>query len=218
MVKVPCEKIRLCKKIPDSYRNPFLVQAMVNLKMIDTQGFGIHKIFLSQRSRYLPMPTYEKQNREQVVLHMPGTVINQDYGVLLFENADVNLTEAYLLDKIQRKEFITDEAKEMLRSRHLVEGKKNALYISNKVAKVTKQKAQYSKNKGLTDLYYRDLIVQAITDNTTMTKPEIIELLWTKLPDVLTDEQKRNKITYLLATLRKAGKIKVGKGKQWELA
>lgn len=206
------------KKIPDSYRNPFLVQAMVNLKMIDTQGFGIHKIFLSQRSRYLPMPTYEKQNREQVVLHMPGTVINQDYSVLLFENADVNLTEAYLLDKIQRKEFISDEAKEMLRSRHLVEGKKNALYISNKVAKVTKQKAQYSKNKGLTDQYYRDLIVQAITDNTTMTKPEIIELLWTKLPEVLTDEQKRNKITYLLATLRKAGKIKVGKGKQWELA
>ncbi len=205
-------------KIPNSYRNPFLVQAMVNLKMIDTQGFGIHKIFLSQRSRFLPMPTYDMQNREQVVLHIPGSVINQDYSLLLFENADINLTEAYLLDKVQRKEPISDNAKDMLRKRHLVEGRKNALFISNNVAKKTKQKAQYSKNKGLNDQYYRDLIIQSIRDNSTMNKHDIIELLWTKLPEILTDKQKENKITNLLASLRKAGKIKVGKGKLWELA
>ena len=29
-------------RTPKRYRNPFLAQAMVNIKMIDTQGLGIH--------------------------------------------------------------------------------------------------------------------------------------------------------------------------------
>ena len=36
----------------------------------------------------------------------------------------------------------------------------------------------------------------------------IDKLLWEKLPDILTDEQKRNKIGNLLTELRKEGKIK----------
>lgn len=206
------------KKIPDSYRNPFLVQAMVNLKMIDTQGYGIHKIFLSQRSRYLPMPTYDTQNREQVVLHMPGSVINQDYSLLLFENADVNLTEAFLLDKVQRHEDISDEAIELLRQRKLVEGRKTSLIVSGKIAVATKQKAQYARNKGMDEAYYRDFIVKALERNRMMSRPEIDELLWTKLPDVLSDKQKKDKIGNILSSLRKKGKIHLTSGKQWELS
>lgn len=51
-----------------------------------------------------------------------------------------------------------------------------------------------------------------------MNKHDLIDLLWNKLPEILTDKQKEHKITNLLASLRKAGKIKVGKGKLWELA
>ena len=206
------------KKTPDRYRNPFLVQAMVNLKMIDTQGYGIHKMFLSQRSRYLPMPEYDTSDNEKVILHMPGTVINTDYSLLLFENSDISLTEAYLLDRVQRKEQISDEAIRLLRQRKLVEGRKNFLYISNKVAKITKQKAQYSKNKGLDENYYKELILKSIKDNKTMKRQEIVDLLWAKLPDVLTDKQKNYKISNLLSSLRILGKIRVIKGKEWVLA
>ena len=203
------------KKTPDRYRNPFLVQAMVNLKMIDTQGYGIHKMFLSQRSRYLPMPEYDTSDTEKVILHMPGTVINTDYSLLLFENSDISLNEAYLLDRVQRKEQISDEAIQLLRQRKLVEGRKNFLYISNKVAKITKQKAQYSKNKGLDDNYYKELILKSIKDNKSMKRQEIVDLLWAKLPDVLTDKQKNYKISNLLSSLRILGKIRVIKGKEW---
>ena len=44
---------------PERYRNPFLANAMVNLKMIDTLGGGIKKMFLLQRQRYFPMPDYD---------------------------------------------------------------------------------------------------------------------------------------------------------------
>lgn len=205
-------------RTPNKYRNPFLVQAMVNLKMIDTQGYGIHKIFLSQRNRYLPMPEYDKSVKDQVVLHMPGAVINPDYSVLLFEKADINLTEAYLLDRVQRHEPVSDEGLELLRRKKLVEGRKSALFISSSVAKITKQKAQYSKNKGLDDDYYKQLILRAIEDNGTMGRQEITELLWVKLPEVLTDKQKSSKIANLLSSLRAAGKIKVAPKKQWVIA
>ena len=41
--------------------------------------------------------------------------------------------------------------------------------------------------------------------------------LCTKLPDALSDKQKENKITNLLASLRRAGKIMQGEKRQWVL-
>ena len=204
-------------RTPDKYRNPFLVQAMVNLKMIDTQGYGIHKIFLSQRNRFLPMPEYDKSDRDKVVMHLPGAVIDPDYSLMLFENSDITLTEAYLLDRVQRREPINDSSIELLRHKKLIEGRKNALFVSNKVAKITKQKAQYSKNKGLDDEYYKSLILKAIQDNGSMGRQEINELLWNKLPEILNDKQKKDKITNLLAYLRRSQSIRLAAQKQWVL-
>ena len=41
-----------------------------------------------------------------------------------------------------------------------------------------------------------------------MTRADIDKLLWEKLPDILTDAQKKAKIGNLLTILRKKGKIK----------
>ena len=83
---------------------------------------------------------------------------------------------------------------------------------------MTKQKALYSKNKGLDDNFYKELILKSIRDNKSMTRQEIVDLLWNKLPEALTEQQKKYKITNLLSSLRLAGKIKVAKGKEWVLS
>lgn len=49
-------------KTPERYRNAWLVNAMVNLGMIDKLGYGIHTIYLAQRKRYFPLPDYYSQN------------------------------------------------------------------------------------------------------------------------------------------------------------
>ncbi len=41
----------------ETYRNPFLAEAMVNLNMIDTQGGGIRKMYVHQRERFFRYPT-----------------------------------------------------------------------------------------------------------------------------------------------------------------
>ena len=46
------------------YRNPFLVEAMKNLDMIETQGGGIRKIFNFQRQRFFPLPEFDFNNNK----------------------------------------------------------------------------------------------------------------------------------------------------------
>lgn len=53
----------------------------------------------------------------------------------------------------------------------------------------------------------KDLIVEYLKQYGKAKKKEIRELLWDKLPDVLSDVQKENKIRNMLTALRKQGII-----------
>lgn len=70
------------ERTPRSYRNPFLMKAMVNVKMIDSQGYGIHNLFVRQKERYLPMPDYEDSDSSHVIVNLPGTVIDVNYSLM----------------------------------------------------------------------------------------------------------------------------------------
>ena len=195
------------EKTPRHYRNPALVKAMVNIKMIDTQGYGIHKMFVSQKERYLPMPDYDKSTETEVVLTLPGTVIDENYSLLLLENRNMSLTDAVLLDSVQKGKRISPEAIAMLRKRKLIEGRLPHIFIAKDIAQVTDQKIEYSKHKGLDDKKCEALLLDSLKDHGSLTKPEIVRLLWDVLPDQLDDKQKEYKINNILRKLRKEGKI-----------
>ncbi len=205
------------EKTPEKYRNNFLVRAMVNLKMIDTQGYGIHTMFLSQRNRYLPMPDYELSTAENVVLRIPGRVIDENYSKILVENSEIDLTTAVLMDKVQKGQGINDDAAKSLKKQHLIEGRKPNFFISKKVAKITHQESQYTLNKGYTDEECMEWVVKGLKDHTTLGRQQINDILWTKLPAVLSDEQKLKKIEYILQKMRKKNIIYVDKNRMWRL-
>jgi len=81
-------------------------------------------------------------------------------------------------------------------------------FISLKVAQKVGQKANYSKNKALDKDYYLEFILKALMAHKHLTRKDFDELLWLKLPDHLSDQQKKNKISNLLRLLRKQNKIK----------
>ena len=87
---------------------------------------------------------------------------------------------------------------------YLIWGVENKTHI----AKATGQKADYSKNKGMDKQYYFDFILQSIKQHGSLSRKDIDELLWNKLPDILNDEQKRNRIRNLIFELKASNKIK----------
>ena len=84
----------------------------------------------------------------------------------------------------------------------------NASYICFKnIAQATDQKVEYSKHKGLADKKCEALLLESLKDHGSLTKKEIVRLLWDVLPDQLEDKQKINKIDYILKRLCTAAKI-----------
>lgn len=200
----------------EHYRNKMLANAMVELGLVDTIGSGIRRMFNKQRDRLFPMPDYDfSDNRVKVTI--VGKVLDLDYAMMLIRDKTLNLLEIEMLSRLQMHRQLGDDEIAYLRKRKLVEGRKNALYFAKSVAKATGQEAKYTNDKGFDDNYYKDLIIKSITQHKKMGRPKINELLWNKLPEALSDKQKENKITNLLASLRRAGKIIQGEKRQWVL-
>lgn len=199
----------------ERYRNPFLVGAMVELKMVDTIGSGIRRMFNLQRQRLFPMPDYDFSDNK-VKVTVVGRVLDMGYASILTRDKTLNLMEMELLSRIQLHKPLTDYEIGYLRKRKLVEGRKTSLFIAKTVASKIGKKAEYTKNKGLDDVYYKDLLAKFIKQHKKVSRKEVDELLLEKLPDALTEKQKTTKIGHLLSALKKTGTIQVGEKKMWE--
>ena len=206
------------EKTPKSYRNPALVKAMVNIRMIDTQEYGIHKMYQSQKDRYLPMPDYDLSTADEVILNLPGTIIDENYSLMLLANQDMSLMDAVLLDQVQKGKPISDNAIKKLRKEGLIEGRKPHLYVSKQIAKATNTQVEYTLKKGFNDAECQEWIIKALKDHKVLSRKQINELLWNKLPVDFTEEQKIGKIGNLLTKLRKKGIIYTDEKRLWHLS
>lgn len=191
---------------------------MVNLKMVDSQGFGIHEMYQHQRERFLPMPDYDHSSESHVILEIPGQVINREYSETLMENGSLDLLTVVLLDRVQKGKPLTKDSLKKLREQNLVEGRSPNIIISRKVAGITHQEAEYTDLSGFDDQWYRDLILKALKEHGKIRRADFDKLLVPKLPGRLSITQRKNKVGNLLKKLRTEGKIYVGEKKYWYLS
>lgn len=208
-------------KTPRRYRNPFLAQAMAELNMIDTMGYGIHQIYKGQARRYFPMPDYDLSEPNAVKMTIYGSVVDPAYSRLLIQKTDLPLVDVLALDRVQKKLPIPDEAANRLKRMKLIEGRKPNYHVSATVAEATASKADYIRTRAQDDEFYAKLLIDYLGKFSAATRTEINKLLLGKLSDALTEEQKTNKINNLLTKLRRRGMIaNVGKDRtpRWMLA
>jgi ATP-dependent DNA helicase RecG len=191
----------------EHYRNRFLATAMFNLKMVDTAGGGIRKMFNFQRQRFFPMPDYDLSGNK-VRVTIAGKVLDIDYARLLARNSELSLEEIILLDKVQKKHPLSKAEEKHLKARKLIEGRRPNYFLSKGMSQITGQKAGYSKNRAFDKMYYLDLILKALDEHKNLVRKDIDELLWKKLPDWMSDKQKKSKINNLISELRRAGRIR----------
>ena len=194
-------------KTPRRYRNPVLAQAMVELNMIDTMGYGIHSIYAGQARRYFPLPDYDLSEPDAVKLTVYGGVVDPAYSRLLIQKTDLPLADVLALDRVQKKLPIPDEAAARLRRSKLIEGRKPNFHVSAAVAEATANKADYIRTRAQDDAFYAKLLTDYLEKFGQANRAEINQLLMDKLSDALNDKQKYNKISSLLTRLRRQGVI-----------
>ncbi len=190
-------------KTPRRYRNPFLAQAMSELNMIDTMGYGIHGIYKGQARRYFPLPDYDLDEVGEVRLTIYGGVVDPAYSRLLIQKTDLPLVDVLALDRVQKKLPLPDEAVARLRRMKLIEGRKPNYHVSATVAEVTANKADYIRTRAQDDEFYAKLLTDYLENFGQANRAEIKELLSDKLSDALSDKQKYTKISNLLTKLRR---------------
>lgn len=205
------------KDIPESkYRNPFLVNAMVNLNMIDTIGSGIKRMYNIQRHKFFPLPDYDlSDNKVSVTFY--GKVMDINYAQKLAEIPDLSLNEIIYLDKVAKENPISKDQAKLLRNKNLIEGRRPNYHVSSDVASVTGEKASYIKHKGFEDSYYEKLIVEYLRKFDSAESKDFKELLDDKFPDILNKNQKENKLRNMLQRMKREKVVCVTKNRKWKL-
>jgi ATP-dependent DNA helicase RecG len=193
------------------YRNPFLAEAMVNLNMIDTQGGGIKRMFQTQIKRFFPLPDYDLSEADRVAVTIRGEVLDEQYTRLLMSRTDLDLWQVILLDKIQKRIPVSREEHRRLKAEGLVEGRYPNLLIAGRIARATGHSTKHIRDRGFDKQYYLDLILALIREHGPVSRADIDRLLFDKLPEVLTEEQKKHKVHNMLSELSRHGQI-VNKG------
>lgn len=213
------EEVVLNDTPEEVYRNPFLVEAMKNLDMIETQGGGIKKMFNFQKKRFFPLPDFDFEDNK-VKVTIIGKILDENFARILIKNSDLKLEEIILLDKVQKKKEITEGEFKHLKKCKYIEGRKPNIYLSHDiVVSVNNEelKREYLDNRSFDDSHFKKLILEYLRTYGSCKRDKIDNLIIPKLSTALSEEKKRNKVTNYLSSLRMEGKIVNTPGYFWKI-
>jgi len=186
---------------PAQYRNRWLIDGMIRLRMIDQVGSGIRKMFEEQRRRLFPLPEYElgdgHSGQPSVQVTISGQIRDLKYAQALMSRLDLELPDILLLDKVAKGIRLPKKEIARLKELGLVEGRYPKIVVSAKLASATSSQAQDIRRRGFDTQYYRDLVLKLIREHGPIEPKVIQDLLMDKLPDSLTAVEKRSRIRNL---------------------
>jgi ATP-dependent DNA helicase RecG len=201
------------------YRNPFLVEAMKNLDMIETQGGGIRKIFNFQKQRFFPLPNYNFEDNK-VKVTITGKILDENFAKIIIKNSNLGLDEIILLDKVQKHKEISENEFKHLKKLKYIEGSRLNFYLSYQIIESTNDEnlqAEYLANRSFDDSHFKDMILECLKKWGKTKRNKIDNLIIPKLSAVLSEDKKKKKVTNFLSALGREGKIQCLPGYYWEL-
>jgi ATP-dependent DNA helicase RecG len=184
----------------DYYRNTFLVQAMVNLNMIETVGNGIKKIFTIQKERFFPLPDYDISDETHTKVTLYGELIDENYTNILYKHLGLPLEDVIALDKIQKKQPIGETEITRLRELKLVKGRATSLQIVGNTKLVNPVKLG-NNIKTVPNRELKQKILDLLKKQDSATRVDIEKLIMPHLPAELPIENKRKKISNIVSEL-----------------
>ena len=194
-------------RVPTVYRNVVLVNAMVELNMIDRLGSGIAVMARSQVRRFLPLPDFDLTEANLVRLTVYGAVIDTNFSQVLMSRTDLPMKDILSLDRVQKGSPVPNDELRRLRRLGLVEGRRPHLHVSAEIADVTDSRTSYMRTRSLDDKHYEGLIVEYLESFGEASRSDLDEFLLDKLSEALSPEEKYRKLSSLLTKLRRQARI-----------
>jgi ATP-dependent DNA helicase RecG len=201
------------------YRNPFLVEAMKNLDMIETQGGGIKKMFNFQKQRFFPLPDFDFEDNK-VKVTIIGKILDENFARILIDNSELKLEEIILLDKVQKKKEVSETEFKHLKKYKYIEGRKPNIYLSHDiVVSVNNEelKREYLENRSFDDSHFKEMILEYLKKWGKCKRDKIDNLIVPKLSAVLNENQKKKKVSNFLLALKNENKIICLPGYLWDI-
>jgi ATP-dependent DNA helicase RecG len=137
-----------------------------------------------------------------VVLEIFGHTLDTNYSLLLLEKQDLDIATVILLDRVQKRLPLSDNAAAHLRRQGLIEGRKPNYFLSAHVAVSTNEQVAYTQNKGLRKESLKQFVLTHLQQFGSGSRENLDNLLKPMLPAGLTEKQKRDKVKNLLTEMR----------------
>lgn len=189
------------ERTPPDYRNPQLVDAMSELNMIDTMGYGIHRMYAEQARRYMPLHDYLLTS-QSVTMTIFGHFADEAYSSLLVKRPDLRLEDIRWLDHIQKGLPIPAAVSAYMRKCGWVEGRKPHLRI---VANIAENNVSHTGGNSLKP--HHRILIDYLAKFPGASRAEINEHMLGEIRGNSSVRVKTAKITNILTYLRRKGLI-----------
>ena len=141
-----------------------------------------------------PLPSYDisDENHTEVTIH--GELLNDNYSRQLKKHPELSLDDVILLDKVQKKQPISETEIQQLRDLKLVAGTAFELQVTGNYAKISYQD-------------YKLMILDLISQNGSATKEDIVNMILPALSPDIPIEKRLKKIANIVTKLSTQEKL-----------
>ena len=121
--KQDLEKFQIGNDIPNKYRNEALVNAMIEIGLMEAKGTGYNKLFqYNTKEVYLPLPKINWDNTNQFEVKLYGAPLDKNFANILSQNTNLEPEVILLLDQVQKGFKVDQKVFNYLKKQGLVEG------------------------------------------------------------------------------------------------
>lgn len=135
-------------------------------------------------------------------------MIDEAYSRLLMVRNELPIEDVFALDRARKCLSISFDANRRLIATKLIEGRKPNVRVAAHIAGVTGRLADYIRTRPQTDAQYATLLKEYLSRAGAASREEVDDLLLPLLPEGLDIEQRRQRISNLLAKLRREGQVR----------
>ena len=211
--KQDLEKFQIGNDIPNKYRNEALVNAMIEIGLMEAKGTGYNKLFqYNTKEVYLPLPQINWDNTNQFEVKLYGVPLDKNFADILSQKTNLEPEVILLLDQVQKEFSIDQKIFYNLKKQGLVDGTPTKGKLSFDFMKLIGKENEYIDKSE--DEHLKILIYKKIKQTKNCKRQNIENYIYPKFSENLSDKQKYTKLHNMLTILKNEGWIDSQGGKK----